>query len=108
MHDFNIKEGDTRPSLEAQLLDENNEPRNLQGASVRFHMEDVDTGSVVVDAEAGILNAQDGRVIYEWQNGDTDEPGRYEAEFEVDYGNGEVETFPNNGYIGVYVDDDIA
>jgi hypothetical protein len=108
MHDFNIKEGDTRPSLEAQLLDENNDPRNLQGASVRFHMEDVDTGSVVVDASARILNTQDGRVVYEWQSGDTDEPGRYEAEFEVTYGGGEVETFPNNGYIGVYVDDDIA
>lgn len=108
MHTFNIKQGDTRPSLEAQLLDEDNDPRNLDNASVRFHMEDVDTGSVVVDADGRIINKDEARVVYEWQTGDTDDPGRYEAEFEVDYGGGDYETFPNNGYIDVYVEEEIA
>jgi hypothetical protein len=109
MHEFSIKRGDTRPSIEAQLLDENHDPRDLQNAdNVTFHMERVDTGETVLDASAIILNESEGKVLYEWQDGDTDETGRFDAEFEVSYAGGGVETFPNNNDIEVYISDDIA
>lgn len=109
MHEFSIKKGDTSPSLEAQLLDENNEPRTLTNvASVRFHMEDIDDESVVIDATGSVLNANEGKVVYHWNSGDTDNAGRYDAEFEVEYDNGNVETFPNSGFIDIVITDDIA
>jgi len=109
MHDFKIKQGDTRPSLEAQLLDENREPRDLQTADeVRFHMKDVDTQEVVVEAAGLVLNASEGRVAYEWSDGDTDTLGRHEAEFEVHYSDGGKETFPNGDNIEVYITEDLA
>jgi len=37
-------------------------------------------------------------VRYQWSEGDTDTPGVYEAEFEVTYDGGAVETFPNANY----------
>lgn len=108
MHDFKIKEGDTFPALEAQLLDENREPRNLQSVNkVRFHMKSVDTQDVVVDGTANVLSASEGKVVYEWSDGDTDTLGRHEAEFEIEYNNG-VETFPNSGNIEVYITEQIA
>jgi len=109
MHDFKIKQGDTRPSLEAQLLDENREPRDLQTVDeVRFHMKDVDTQEVVVDDTGSILNTSEGRVVYEWSDGDTDTLGRHQAEFEVHYGDGGTETFPNGDNIEVYITEDLA
>jgi hypothetical protein len=109
MHDFKIKQGDTRPSLEAQLLDENREPRDLQTVDeVRFHMKDVDTQEVVVDDTGSILNANEGRVVYEWSDGDTDTLGRHQAEFEVHYSDGGTETFPNGDNIEVYITEDLA
>jgi hypothetical protein len=109
MHDFYIKRGDTRPAIKAQLREDFGDPRDLSDATeVRFHMESVDTGDVIVDEPASIINADDGRVTYAWQDGDTDAVGRYSAEFEVEYTDGNVETFPNNTDITVSVDEDIA
>lgn len=106
---FTIKEGDTQPSLEAFLKDENRQPRDLTNAAgVRFHMKNVSTQDVTVDASAQIISASDGRVLYQWQSGDTDKPGRYEAEFEVTYDSGGTETFPNDGNIDVYIEEQIA
>lgn len=106
---FNIKQGDTEPSLEAILRDSQRQPRDLSNAdSVRFHMKNVSTQDTVVDASAAVINESEGRVVYDWSSGDTDQEGRHEAEFEVTYNGGDVETFPNSGSIEVYVDEEIA
>lgn len=109
MHDFKIKQGDTRPSLKAQLLDENRQPRDLQSVdTVKFHMKDVDTQELVVEDNGTVLNAEEGRVVYEWSDGDTETLGRHEAEFEITYSGGETETFPNSDNIEVYITEDLA
>lgn len=109
MHDFKIKSGDTRPTLEAQLLDEERQPRDLSLVDVvNFHMKQVDSQEVVVDATGSVFNDSEGKVIYEWSSGDTDTIGRHEAEFEIQYSNGTTETFPNNGFIEVYITEDLA
>ena len=46
-------------------------------------------------------------VEHAWQPGDTDTPGRFEAEFCVTYMDGTVETFPNLGFIEVFVTEDV-
>jgi len=101
MTDFTIKSGDTRPSLEVQLLDEDKNPRDLQTAeSVKFYMEEQSSNNVVVDAEGSVVNESEGIVVYEWQNGDTESTGRHIAEFEIHYTDS-VETFPNDNYINM-------
>jgi uncharacterized protein YfaS (alpha-2-macroglobulin family) len=47
---------------------------------------------------ATIHDAPNGVVRYSWGTDDTDEAGRYRAEFEVTYADGSVETFPNDGF----------
>jgi len=69
-------------------------------------------GETVVDADTAgrvtVEDAENGLVRYEWGPSDTAESGFFQAEFEVEYSDGAIETFPNDGYIGVSVRDDIA
>lgn len=93
---FNIKQNDTSPSLQATLKDASLTAINLTGASVRFHMKNLD-GTLKIDSPMDIVDATGGVVQYDWQSGDTDTVGSYYIEFEVTYSDASVETFPNNG-----------
>lgn len=67
-------------------------------------------GTVVVDREAASIEGDpaNGVVRYDWDAADTANAGRFEAEFEVTYSDGTVETFPNNDFIVVQIGGDIA
>lgn len=106
--DFTIKAGDTAPAIKATLTDATDVVVNLSGATVRFIMKDKATGTTAVDAAATVTSAVNGLVQYQWQTGDTDTPDSYNAEFEVLFGNGTYETFPNSRYIQVKVKDDLG
>ena len=106
---FYIKQGDTTPALKATLKDGDGNVINLTDASVRFHMRAIDATSSTVDAEGSVVSPATGGVVqYAWASGDTATAGMYSAEFEITYGDGSIETFPNNDYIRVEIIDDIA
>jgi hypothetical protein len=105
---FNIKQNDTSPSLRATLKDGNNSAVDLTGASIRFHMVSLD-GTAVVDSAATVISpASSGVVQYNWVAGDTQTAGAYNAEFEVAFSNGKIETFPNDSYISVSIRAELA
>lgn len=106
MADIPLKRGDTSPSVTTTLTDENDQPVTLSASNVRFHMAHFTTMETKVDAPAEITAAETGDVRYAWDPADTDEPGLYFAEFEVTHTDGSVETFPNDGYITVYIGPD--
>lgn len=93
---FFIKQNDTSPSLLATLKDFDGNTINLTGATVRFHMKDLN-GTVKIDQPMTVPNPTLGMVRYDWVVGDTDTVGTYYVEFEVTYADNSVETFPNNG-----------
>lgn len=101
--DFYIKQGDTSPAIEAQLEDEAGNPVDLTGASVDFHMKAPSATGLKVDAAGTIFNQSEGKVRYEWASGDTDTTGLFHAEWEVAFGDGSVETFPNTGNIEIEI-----
>jgi len=105
---FQIKENDTTPSLRAALLNGSGNAVDLIGATVRFHMRTLGSSSVTIDESASVVSQAEGIVQYNWVSGDTADVGSYQAEFEVTYPDGNVETFPNSGYIRVEITDDIA
>lgn len=101
---FRIKRGDTSPALQFALF-----PKSvvLTGAAVRFQMENANR-QTVIDAPAEVVEATGNpAVAYEWQPGDTDIAGEYQAEFRVEYIDGTIETFPNHGFIGVHIGRDV-
>jgi len=51
-----------------------------------------------VDAAASIVSsARDGKVQYDWSEGDTDVTGVYLGEFEITFADGKVCTWPTEG-----------
>lgn len=106
--DFHIKQGDTSPAIKVQLSDENGTAIDITGyQEVSFHMADPDGSTVKVDDDTSggvsVTDASAGKVKYEWSAGDTDTAGVYQAEWEVTYGDGTIETFPNSGYTRILV-----
>ena len=103
---FYLKRGDTSPSLIYAL-----DPAtvDLTGATVRFNMR-LKSGATKITRAAAVIVTAVGTptVRYNWQAADTDTAGFYEAEFEVTYAGGAVETFPNSDYIPVNISGDIA
>jgi hypothetical protein len=100
---FTIKRGDTSPAMVFTL-----DPPdiNLVGASIRFQMQ-AEGGATVIDEAVDPVSLSPPKVGYEWQSGDTDVAGRYQAEYRVVYADGSIETFPNNGFITVYIPPDV-
>ena len=95
--EFSIKQGDTRPIIQGTVL----APVSLTGATVRFLMRLRSDASSKV-AAAGVVTSVL-TMEYSWVAADTDTPGIYEAEFEVTFSNGKIETYPNFEYIIVTV-----
>lgn len=105
---FYIKQNDTSPAMLATLQDADGNAVNVNAGSVRFHMRAIGSTTVIVDAAATIVDGVNGLVRYNWDATDTDTIGSYQAEFEVTYSDGTIETFPNNSYIRVEIIDDIT
>ncbi|NHQ74569.1 hypothetical protein HAT86_08840 [Roseovarius gahaiensis] len=101
---FTIKRGDTSPALRFALLPDS---VSLAGAAVRFQMR-ARGGDTLIDRPADIQNLFEPAVVaHLWAQGDTETTGRYEAEFRVTYLDGSTETFPNLGFIEVFVTEDV-
>lgn len=109
---FTIKRGDTSPALSATLVDPDGSPADLTLADrVEFRMnapykDELITGDT--DGNVSYLNKSEGRVQYNWQSGDTANAGQKEAEFVVEYSNGNTRTYPNDGFFYINVEEDIA
>lgn len=94
-------------------LKKNRVAKDIQAASLRFHMFKSD-GSLIVDAAASNDQNTDGsdgtkgNWSYSPAAADTDESGDFDAEVEVTYADGKRETFPNRGFIRVTIGDDLA
>lgn len=98
---FYIKQNDTSPAFLYQTIP----AVDLSGAAVVFTMRlRGGNASKINRAACSIVSpATAGAVRYDWQIGDTDVDGDYDAEFEVTYADGSVETFPNGGHISVKI-----
>ena len=66
---FQIKTGDTSPSLLSSLEDGAGAAIDITGATVRFHMTAIGGTAAKVDAAAVIVDAAGGVVRYDWDRG---------------------------------------
>jgi hypothetical protein len=97
---IDIKRNDTGIGIEAVLSDSEG-PLNLSGATIRFLYE----GNVIM---CQTQDAGNGTVLVPFSRTNTQKEGVYQAEFEVDYGNGINETVPSNGYVTLTIHRDLG
>ena len=106
---FYIKQNDTRPELDVFLRDDKDRTINVTGATVKFNMRNASDNIVKVNAgSVTTVTSTGGRVKYSFSSADTDTAGNFDGEFQVTFVGGQVETFPNDGYIKVIITDDVA
>lgn len=109
---FTIKRHDTRPTLVRQLLDGNLAPIPLGTATGVSFILSLKTAAIddppKFKKACAIDDAANGIVSYHWAAADTDTPGDYNGEFEIDWGGGQVETVPTAVYVDVTVKDDLG
>jgi hypothetical protein len=102
-----LKRNDTKKPLKAVLSNESG-PIDLTGCTVRFIMSDAMTRVTKINREALIQDAGNGTVWVVFEQGDTDTPGTFKAEFKLTYSDYRVETFPDNGYIFIEIQKDLG
>ena len=104
---FVIKQNDTLPNLEAQLMDCEGNPINLDLCGVDFHMKALD-GEIKVDRPVTIIDIENGEIKVEWLEGETDTTGTFKCEFEVNMPDGKILTVPNDGYFLISIVKELA
>lgn len=104
---FQLKRGDTSPALRRTFTDKDGTPIDISGATVTFSMGGC--GALIVDKQPCVVEGeQAGTVTYYWRPEDTATAGVHQAEFEVTYPGGAVETVPNVGFMVVSIAPDLA
>ena len=89
MADIAYKRGDTVP-IEAKL------PADISDAtSVDFHL--YGGSEEMIGGAATVVDAPNGVVAYQFQDGETDIHGKFAVEWQVNYEDGVEETFPKDG-----------
>jgi hypothetical protein len=99
-----IKTGDTRPLVAVLKANGAVEPLPA-GTTVLFNMKPrhVGQGSTITDGPVEITDPDGGAVSYQWLPEDVDTPGLHRGEFEVTFGDGTVETFPNGDWLDIEI-----
>lgn len=103
--DFYWRQGDTASDFTETLRDEDGNPVDIAGAAIHLTVTPIRGAAPIIDAAMTPLQNGDGsdgskgQVSYTPQPGDTAEPGDYLAAIIVTYSSGQVQTFPNAGYI---------
>lgn len=112
---YELKRGDRRPYFRVQLkvTDPLNPPNMIpadltDAIGVKFLMKTA-VGALVVNDPGFFIDRPTGVVEYRWAAGDTDVSNpNYQMEVEVDWGAGEVQSFPSTGYFPISITDDLG
>jgi len=113
MNPFIIKQNDTLPALIVRIKTR----EVLLGGVISFDLDGVtgitfsmidNCGNLKISEQSGtILCSSGGTIQYSWQNGDTDEAGKFTGEFELNYSNGGKLSVPQLGGIDIEIIKDI-
>jgi hypothetical protein len=100
-----LKANDTRPILEIHLQ-EDGSPLDLTDVTDSKLL--MKSGAVLIERECEVVDAPNGVVEVTFLAEDTASAGTYQAEVELTYSDGGVETVPNNGYAAITIQPDLG
>ena len=92
---FVTKQGDTHRAMKCTLIKANGQPLDLTNCKVEV--------TITNGIRREVLRQADGVVWVVFSAHEVEEPGLFRAEFVVTYPDNNQQTFPDNGYIDVYI-----
>ena len=95
-----LKRGDTGIGIKATLTNENGNV-DLTDANVLFLF----NGDQI---NAGMNDETSGQVFVTFDKRHTEKTGIFDAEFEVTFSDGRVETYPNDDYLKIHILEDLG
>ncbi len=101
-----VKRNDTRPEVRILIRYQGGAANSAgldDATGIMFRMANEATAALKVEAAGAIVDPATGEVVYQWVDGDTDEVGKYRAEFVVTYADEREETFPSKGGIAIEI-----
>ncbi len=110
---FTIKKGDTLPVINATLTTgptaQSQSPVDLTTqTAIALVIKPVTGGAATRLTGAVVGSPVNGNVKYTWQAGDTATAQTYNAEWEITFGAGNIQTFPNDSFFQIVVADDLG
>lgn len=110
---FTIKKGDTLPEINASLTTGPDADTQVAvdlttATSTILVIKPVAGGSSTRLTGAIVGSPTLGNVKYVWQAGDTSVAGSYDAEWEITFGAGKIQTFPNDSYFSIIISSDLG
>lgn len=106
--DLIVRQGDTSPIVTATITDQTGAAVNLTGATVTFIMRAITAAAPAVNTAATIVTAASGTVQYSWAATDTATAGLYQAVFRCTLNSGLTYTWPNDGYMAIWVEENLT
>jgi hypothetical protein len=105
MADYTLKQNDTWPPLRIQLKEGTpTAPMDLTDAvSVTLHLVKQDKSVRIATDPCDIPEPTDGWIEWTPNEGDTAFVGVYDAEADIDWGDGKRQTVPNSSYLTVEI-----
>lgn len=98
-----IKQGDLFP-FQYVLTYDDNTPIDLTGATVTITTVLDEASSPTVDAAACVVtDAENGKINYTWQSGETDVTGMYRIEFVITFNGGSTLTVPSGDILWLLI-----
>ena len=105
---FVIKRQARRPYIRLLVKDQNGDAFDFTGAvDATFLMYDSEGVEIISSPATLETPLTTGVVSYAWLDGDTDVAGEFRAEFDVNYGAGELLTIPVKGNLLVQIYEDL-
>lgn len=111
MADVTLKRGDTYPAIVTNLME------TVDGVQTAIDLSDATTvelllkgtsGSVTAGGMCTITDAAAGEVSYTLQTADTATARTWNAEYEITWSGGGIETVPNDSYFQILIVDDLG
>lgn len=100
---FQIKQGTTRPAYQRTLRIDGAAVDLTDATAVHFSMASPD-GTLVIDRQPGTFDDRAGGVVaYEWQDGDTNDAGKFNTEWIVTWDDGTTDGWPSKGFVQIEI-----
>lgn len=102
-----VKQNDTKPDIQATVLDDNDTAIDVSGATIEFQMSSID-GTNKISSAGSIVTAASGIIKYVWSADDLDTVGTFNASFQITFSDSTILTIPSKGYMKIIVQKELS